>query len=201
MTGQSENQNWRTNERKIDIYDLKGILGLLLEGLDVDQYGFQTVSVPWLDEETSMQIICKDRRLGLMGRLSDRVDEIFDLKRPVFVTELDLDYLIELARPGRYHFRAIPKFPPVLRDLAIIIEESITFRQVLDLIRKEGGRLLQDVSLFDVYVGRQIPKGKKSLAFSLTYRSDKKTLTDAEVNEVHQRIFERLNAELNAELR
>lgn len=201
MTGQSESQNWRINGRKIDIYDLKGILGLLLDGLDVDQYGFETVSVPWLDEETSMQIMCQNRRLGLIGRLSSRIDEIFDLKRPAFVAELDLDYLIKLARPGQYNFQAIPKFPPVLRDLAITIDECITFKQVLDLIRKEGGRLLQDVSLFDVYVGQQIPKGKKSLAFSLTYRSEQKTLTDAEVNEVHQRIFQRLNSELNAELR
>jgi phenylalanyl-tRNA synthetase beta chain len=140
-------------------------------------------------------------RFGILGQLSNRSREVFDLKKPAFVAELNFDHLVKLARPGRHKFQAIPKFPPVLRDLAVVIDDFITFKQVINLIRKEGGELLKDVSLFDIYVGPQIPKGKKSLAFSLTYRSDKRTLTDEKVNEVHQQIFNRLSSELGAELR
>ena len=157
--------------------------------------------MPWLEEGISIQIVDNGNRFGIFGQLSVQTGELFDLKRPAFVAELDFDYLVKLAEPGCYKFQAIPKFPPVLRDLAVIIENCTTFKQIIDLIWEEGGDLLKDVSLFDIYIGPQIPKGKKSLAFSLTYRSDKRTLTDEKVNEVHQRIFKRLNSELGAELR
>ena len=169
--------------------------------MGIKNYHFEEVKVPWLDKGTSVQIMDNDFRFGILGQLSNGVKEVFDLKRPAFVAELDFDHLVKLAKPGRYKFQAIPKFPPVLRDLAVVIDDFITFKQVIDLIREEGRELLKDVSLFDIYVGPQIPKGKKSLAFSLTYRSDKRTLTDEKVNEVHQQIFDRLNSELGAELR
>jgi phenylalanyl-tRNA synthetase beta chain len=201
LVGQTQNRNWRVPERNVDFYDLKGLLELLLEGIGIGKYHFEAVTVPWLDEGTSIQIMDNDARFGIFGQVSSRSREVFDLKRPAFVAELDFDYLVKLARPGCYKFQAIPKFPPVLRDLAVVIDNFIAFKQVINLITEEGGELLKDVSLFDIYVGPQIPKGKKSLAFSLTYRSDIRTLTDEEVNEVHQQIFNRLNSELGAELR
>ncbi|MGA1842491.1 MAG: phenylalanine--tRNA ligase subunit beta [bacterium] len=201
MVGQKQNRSWRIPERYVDYYDLKGLLELLLEGMGIRNYRFEEVTVPWLDEETSIQIMDNDLRFGILGQLSNNVKDVFDMKRPAFVAELDFDHLVKLARPGRYKFQAIPKFPPVLRDLAVVIDDFITYKQVIDLIREEGGELLKDVLLFDIYVGPQIPKGKKSLAFSLTYRSDMRTLTDEKVNDVHQQIFDRLNFELGAELR
>jgi phenylalanyl-tRNA synthetase beta chain len=201
LIGQKESRNWQVPERNIDFYDLKGLLELLLEGIGIKKYHFEVVTVPWLEEGISIQIMDNGNRFGIFGQLSAQTGELFDLKRPAFVAELDFDYLVKLAEPGCYKFQAIPKFPPVLRDLAIIIENCTAFKQVIDLIWEEGGDLLKDVSLFDIYIGPQIPKGKKSLAFSLTYRSDKRTLTDEKVNGVHQRIFKRLNSELGAELR
>jgi len=201
MMGRTDGRHWRIPERNVDIYDIRGLIELLLEEIGIRDYHFEPASVQWLEKGGALHITRGRSIFGIVGYVSERIRDCFDLKKPALVVELDFDGLAECAQPGEYTFEALPKFPPVLRDLAIIIGECTTFRHVLDLIREEGGKLLQDVSLFDVYVGRQIPEGKKSLAFSLMYRSETRTLTDEEVNEVHQRIIDRLRSELSAELR
>ncbi|MGA1844350.1 MAG: phenylalanine--tRNA ligase subunit beta [bacterium] len=201
MMGRNKERHWRIPERNVDIYDIRGVIELLLEEVGIREFRLEPASVPWLEEGGALHITDGTSRFGIVGYVSGRIREYFDLKKPALVAELDFDGLVERAQPGEYTFEALPKFPPVLRDLAIIIDKRTTFRHVLDLIQEEGGELLRDVSLFDIYVGRQIPEGKKSLAFSLMYRSESRTLTDEEVNEVHQRIIDRLCSALGAELR
>ena len=100
-----------------------------------------------------------------------------------------------------YEFEPIPIYPSVQRDLAIVVDQPLPSDTPIDLIYSTGGELVESVRLFDVYEGDQVPDDKKSLAYTITYNSDKETLTDIAVNNLHDKIVNRLNKELGAELR
>jgi phenylalanyl-tRNA synthetase beta chain len=122
----------------------------------------------------------------------------FDLPREVFAFELSFAALERAARlvPGH---AGVARFPAVLRDLAVVVEDAVEARRVLEGVREEP--LAEEAVLFDVYRGAPIPEGKKNLAMAIRYRAPDRTLTDAEADEAHQRIVERLRRELGAELR
>jgi phenylalanyl-tRNA synthetase beta chain len=111
-----------------------------------------------------------------------------------------MDLLVSLI-PDRYEMQPVFAYPPVLEDLALVVDEEIPAGRVADLIQQAGGRIVTNITLFDVYRGEQIGKGKKSLAYSLTYQSSDKTLTDNDVAQLRQRIIRRLDQELGARLR
>jgi phenylalanyl-tRNA synthetase beta chain len=114
--------------------------------------------------------------------------------------EFDLDALLALI-PQRLQVAPVPVFPPVLEDLALVVDETIPARQVENAIRQAGGQTVTAVRLFDVYRGGQIGAGKKSLAYSLTYQSPDRTLTDKEVSKIRDHIIRQLEEELGAKLR
>ena len=98
-------------------------------------------------------------------------------------------------------YKPLPKFPAVTRDIALLCDDSILVQEIEDTIRKAGGNLVEKVELFDIYKGKQIPEGKKSIAYAIAYRDEKKTLTDKEVNKVHDKILKALEHKLGAVLR
>ncbi len=115
------------------------------------------------------------------------------------VAEFDLDILQSLA--AVYQIAPVPEFPPVLEDIALIVDEATPAERVEALIRQSGGKSVTNVRLFDVYRGEQIGEGKKSLAYSLTYQAVDKTLTDAEAAQIRNQIVARVEHELGAKLR
>jgi phenylalanyl-tRNA synthetase beta chain len=119
-----------------------------------------------------------------------------DLRDAVFVAELELS---PTGLAAETQFRELPKFPAIVRDVALIVEETVTHQQVLDAI--ERNKSLERVELFDIFRGGSIPTGKKSMAYSLTFRAADRTLTDAEVNEAHERIKRQLQEKLQCEIR
>jgi phenylalanyl-tRNA synthetase beta chain len=136
--------------------------------------------------------------LGVAGELHPRVAAAFDLPRAVFAFDLSFTALSEAARLVRGH-AGVPRFPAVLRDLAVVVAGDVEARAVLEGVRAEP--LVEDVTLFDVYKGAPIPEGKKNLAMAIRYRAADRTLTDAEADAAHGRIVDRLRGELSAELR
>ncbi len=117
----------------------------------------------------------------------------------VLVADFDLEVLRSIA--PHYEAKAVPEFPPILEDIAVIVDESVPASQVEGLIRQTGGKAVSSVRLFDVYRGDQIGPGKKSLAYSLAYQAPDKTLTDAEAASVRNKIVRRLEQEVGAKLR
>ena len=111
-----------------------------------------------------------------------------------------MDILFEAANLDR-KYKALPKFPAITRDIAMLVEDGILVQQIEDIIKKQGGKIVENIKLFDVYKGKQIPEGKKSVAYSITYRKEDKTLTDTEVSKVHQKILRSLVYGLGAEFR
>jgi phenylalanyl-tRNA synthetase beta chain len=116
------------------------------------------------------------------------------------VADFNLEAILA-AIPERYDLRPVPAFPPVLEDLAVIVDETIPAEQVAQVIRSAGGSLVTEIQLFDVYRGEQIGLGKKSLAYNVTYLDPERTLTDQDVVKIRERIIQRLHQELDARLR
>jgi phenylalanyl-tRNA synthetase beta chain len=140
-------------------------------------------------------------QLGVLGELHPLVRGNYELPdAPVLAAELDLNRIQE-AIPGLYPFQPVPAYPPVLEDIAVIVAESVPAGRVVETIRQAGGAVLNDIRLFDVYRGDQIGPGKKSLAYSLTYQAEDRTLTDKQVLKIRKRIVRRLEEELGAQLR
>jgi phenylalanyl-tRNA synthetase beta chain len=119
---------------------------------------------------------------------------------PCYILELDLDALYRKASLTR-KYNQLPKYPAISRDLAVLVDDAVLSGQIEAVIIKQGGALLESVKLFDVYKGSQVPEGKKSIAYSLIYRNPDRTLTDGEVQKVHDKILRSLEYQLGAVLR
>ena len=185
----------------MDFYDMKGILAALLDGLHIQGARFEAAEHPTFHPGKCARLLLGDQSLGVLGELHPLVSEHYDLPAaPLLAAEIDLQALID-AVPERYDIELVPSYPPVLEDLAVIVDEDLPAERILGIIQQAGGKLLVGVRLFDVYHGEQIGAGKKSLAYSLAYQSPERTLTDNEVLQVRQRILRRLEQELGAKLR
>ena len=139
------------------------------------------------------------KAIGVFGELHPLVKDKYEFEdAPVLVAEFDLEAMREAE--SAYELKPVPEVPPVLEDIALILDEAIPAAKVEALIRQTGGKVLTDVKLFDVYRGEQIGAGKKSLAYSLTYQAEK-TLTDKEAAAIRNKIVKRLEREIDAKLR
>ena len=202
MTGRANAAGWdRHQKAELDFYDLKGVIEILIAELHIPDVSFAPVEGTIFHPGKCAAVISGDTRLGVFGEMHPLVHERFDLgTAPVICADFDLQTLLPLA-PPRFEISGVPTFPPVLEDLALVVEESVPSGTVADLIGKTGGALVSSVRLFDVFRGGQVGAGKKSLAYSITYQAPDRTLTDAEVAAVRQKIIKRLERELNANLR
>ena len=210
LTGPRDLPTWQdADTAPMDFYDLKGILQALFDALHLGELRYEPVQHPSFHPGKAARVILAgdkaERRLGVFGELHPLVRERYDLPasaaaHPLLAADLDLNAILE-AIPESYPVRPVPAFPPVLEDLAVIVDESIPAERVEAAIRQAGGSLLSEVRLFDVYRGEQIGPGKKSLAYSLAYQAPDHTLTDQEASQIRQRIIRRLEQDLAARLR
>jgi phenylalanyl-tRNA synthetase beta chain len=190
-----------TPPQPLDFFDLKGILEALLTDLHVANVAYRPIEAPALHPGRGAELVVGERVIGPFGELHPKIAEAFNLGgRAVLVGELDLEALRSVLLV-RYLYQPVPRFPPALRDLAVIVEEPMPAERVAGEIRAAGGGLLRDVRLFDLYRGENIPAGHKSLAYALTYQADDRTLTDNEVKKAHDKIMGRLKHVLKAQIR
>ncbi|MCG0274543.1 MAG: phenylalanine--tRNA ligase subunit beta [Thermosediminibacteraceae bacterium] len=187
-------------DENLDFYYLKGIIETLLVKLKVRKVEFYPAKLFSLHPGRTARISIDGEIAGYMGEVHPDVMENYAMEnKRVYVAELDLELLLDKA-VTEVKFQPLPKFPAADRDVAIVVEESVTAGSIIEAIKEIGGDLLESVELFDIYRGEQIPEGYKSLAFSLTYRAKDRTLTDDEINSLHckitQHILERFNGRL-----
>ena len=179
---------------------LKGIIDILVQRLNVPQVRFAAATHAALHPARTAALSVNGEALGIAGDVHPRVCERFDLAdQPVAMLELNLDLLLAHRQPRRY--QPISRFPAVLEDVALVVEDDLPAQAVEDAIRTAGGEWLRDVTLFDLYVGEPIPTGKKSLAYALTFQADDRSLTEDEVRVLYRRIQEHTAAELGAAMR
>jgi phenylalanyl-tRNA synthetase beta chain len=202
ITGRREHATWLTADTSpTDFFDLKGILDAMLDQLKIPEWNYLPAEHPSFHPGKCARLVLGDLPLGVLGELHPQVHERYEFAGgPVMAAELDLESILKRI-PATAPMVPVAQYPPVLEDLAIVLDEAIPAKEVEDVIRKTGGELLIDVRLFDLYLGEQIQEGKKSLAYALTYQATDRTLTDSEVAKVRTRIIQRLEKDLGAKLR
>ena len=197
MCGPKREKLWRSGDGAIDFFDAKGVVEGLLARLGVPA-SFEKGKDESLHPSRQAAIVIEGNRLGVVGELHPKVLEAFELAEPVYLFEIDLNALLPVA-VGHRMFQPIPRFPPTVRDIALIVEATVTHQKVQELIKSFP--LVAEVEIFDVYTGGQVPRGKKSLAYRISYQSMTQTLTDEQVDQVQQQILDKLSRELGATLR
>jgi phenylalanyl-tRNA synthetase beta chain len=201
MSGLRVERSWLGGDGSFDFYDVKGTVEGLLNRLDL-AVSFEKSNDEGLHPARQAAIVIEENslklKLGVIGEVHPRVADAFEVAGPVCLFEVNVSALLPFAVTYEM-FQAIPRFPSIIRDLAIVVDTDVTHQKVLDIIRSFS--LISEVKLFDVYSGKQVAAGKKSLAYRLVYQSPTHTLTDEEVNKVQEQILARLEKELGATLR
>ncbi|HUK65463.1 MAG TPA: phenylalanine--tRNA ligase subunit beta [Anaeromyxobacteraceae bacterium] len=201
LFGRRSPVGWATPSDRADLYDAKAAVEGVLAALGVSGLRFQVGELPWGHPRFSAALVGEgDPTFGHLAEVHPRVAAAFGLPRGVFAFRLDLEKLLGLARL-RPVFKGVPRFPAVLRDLAVVVDDAVEADQVLTKVREEP--LVEKATLFDVYIGAPLPPGRKNLALALSYRDPTRTLTDAEVDAAHARIVAKLAGDptVRAELR
>jgi phenylalanyl-tRNA synthetase beta chain len=201
LSGLRQPSGWdRKSTERMDFFDLKGILEELMAALHLEVI-FQPASEAAYHPGKCAELKLKDKHLGVFGELHPQVQSNYDLSSAVIGGEIDLDMLVAGINVDRFPIEPVREFPPILEDIAVVVDETIPAEKVEWLIRQTGGRLVVAVKLFDIFRSAQVGEGKKSLAYNLTYQSDEKTLSDKDAAQIRQKIIRRLEHELDAKLR
>jgi phenylalanyl-tRNA synthetase beta chain len=205
LTGPRYNAHWSSpnGSELLDFFDLKGVLQGLFEELQL-AVKFEAATHPSFSPGQAARLRLGDSVLGTMGTLHPQVANAYGFRvqrqQPVLAADIDLELVLAQLRAARV-FEPVSSYPAVREDLALIVDRHVPADEVAALLLQAGGFLLKEVELFDRYEGPQIPAGKKSLAYHLTFQSPSKTLTDKEVSKQRQRIVAQLEQRLGAQLR
>lgn len=200
ITGVWHSHSWQGEKKPVDFYVLKGILEGLFNKLGVSsQINYVQSKMDGMHPGRTAEILLNGAKIGFVGQVHPTVQKNFDLK-DTFVFELSLKAILD-ASTEPLHYNAIPRFPSITRDIALVAEKETASGQLKEIIAEAGGKLLKDVQVFDLYEGDRMEAGKKSIAFSLKYEDPEKTLTDEEVTKVHEKVLEALKEKAGAVLR
>jgi phenylalanyl-tRNA synthetase beta chain len=185
LTGDYHPSSWiQAPQNGGDFFTAKGILTALLERLCITGIEYEAISIDGFHPGRTALLKYDKHVIGVLGQIHPSLSKKYDLDDTV-VCQIDLENLLQLSSKDDLTYQPIPRYPGITRDLALIIDESLPVSQIEAGIRAVTGELLKKVTLFDVFTGEQIGTGKKSIAFNLVYRSDDRTLTDEEVQSVH----------------
>jgi phenylalanyl-tRNA synthetase beta chain len=199
LSGFGSEKHWSRPLIPLDLYDIKGFSEAVFDFLGL-RPAFTPLDSATFQADQAGAIEVNGERVGILGRVSDPVLKAFDIEQPVYLLELRLSSLLG-SRAAAAQFQTIPKFPPSLRDLAVLVDTEVPAGTLLDTAKKAGGKLLKRVKIFDIYTGKQVPAGKRSVALALVFQSDERTLTDADTKGASDAILAALQKEHGAQLR
>ncbi|MBI4534738.1 MAG: phenylalanine--tRNA ligase subunit beta, partial [Ignavibacteriae bacterium] len=198
MMGLTTPRHWSVPGRQMDVFDLKGEIEALVARCALDKCRFISYSTTDTLADNQIRVEINDTYAGYFGRVKKEVREMFGLHHEAYVAELDL---LSLDSGGQKKYEPLPRFPRVRRDVAFIVDSTVTAERIEEVMKETGSALLQLVEVFDVYDGENLPVGKKSLAFSLEIMSREKTLTEAEIETEVKRIVKKVEGAFGASLR
>jgi len=197
LSGPRLEKSWHSGSELLDFFDAKGVMEGLLNQLGVES-SFEESSDESLHQSKQAAIVINGNKMGVVGELNPKVTQAFEIGDTVCLFEINLTALLPFTTSYKI-FQPIPRFPAILRDLALVVDTRITHQKVQNIVKSFP--LVSEVSIFDVYSGEQVPPGKKSLAYRITFQLPSHTLTDEEVNRVQEQILDKLSSELGATLR
>ncbi|WP_210143393.1 phenylalanine--tRNA ligase subunit beta [Staphylococcus sp. GDY8P94P] len=192
LTGDYAVNTWQSKKEAIDFFVAKGIVERIAEILDI-QFEYEAGEITGLHPGRTALVKLNNEIVGFVGELHPQTENDYDLKQ-TYVFELNYDKLMSVS-VGYINYQPIPRFPGVSRDIALVINRATPSAQIVNVIKNNGGDILQKTEVFDVYEGEHVAEDEKSIALRLSYLDTKQTLTDDKVNEVHDRILEALQAE------
>ncbi len=195
MEGDYLTSNFGTNRIKTDFYLIKGVLENLLNYLGFEnRYSFVKENINSLHPGIGARVLLDGKSIGIIGRVHPKI-----LKDDVYVAELSLNALMVAVKPIKY--KEASKYPSIVKDMAFAVTKNITSEEIEIIIKKSGGRLLKNIRVFDLYTGDKVGENEKSIAYSLTFGNENRTLTEEEVTEVFDKIIKDVCDKLNARLR
>ena len=187
-------------ESSLAFLDCKGLTEGILDLLRIgEMVGWSRDAGAFLHPGRAAALLANEKKLGYLGQIHPDISDELGLP-PFLVFELDFEGLLQYA-PPRITARSLPRFPSVERDFAIVVEREFPSQEILSWIKNRGEALIQDAAVFDEYLGSPIPEGKKSLAYRISYRADDRTLTDTEVNTLHQNLMDQVARLFGAQIR
>ena len=202
ITGTPE-KSWREEACKSSYFQLKGYVELLLKRFGADLYQMWCDAAPSdiFSEGMTFSLPGQGKQLLVMGTVNPALAKSFGIKQPVFAAEINWPVLFELVKRNKVAFKEMPKFPEVRRDLALLLDENVTYSDLRAAAFKNAKKLLKQVGLFDVYRGEKIPQGKKQYALSFVIQDVEKTLTDQDIERVMDKLLEMFKKDFGAQLR
>ena len=196
MHGTLDENIWKNNSIKVDFYTLKGVIENLLEYLGFNnRYSFSEDTLSYLHPGISCSIKIDNDVIGYMGKIHPSVN-----KGDIYVFEISLEKILD-KKVREIKYKEISKYPSVNKDVAFIVDDSVKSEEIVSIIKKIGGRMLESIDVFDVYKGENVSDGKKSLAYSLVFKNSDRTLTDEEVTNLFEKMILEVENKLGAELR
>jgi len=202
LSGLSQNTAWDRKEPKaLNFFDLKGYVEAFLDAVHIKHVVFTPVQDATFHPGKCAAVVYEGISVATMGEIHPKTSENYDfLQKKVYLVDFNLDALFNLI-PAIFHSQSLSPYPPVLEDLAVIVPDETPAATVAALIQQAGGELLTELRLFDVFKGKQIGDGKKSLAYNLTFQSFERTLTDKNVEKTRNKIIQTLEKQMSAEVR
>jgi phenylalanyl-tRNA synthetase beta chain len=202
ISGYRFDECWNLPHAEADFFDIKGCIETLLEKLYIAAVGFsQDMREPFLHPRSGLLVEAAKQPVGCLGEVHPEVLEKFDIDQTAYIFDLDFDLLCTVAAEQKGMFMPLPRHPAIYRDVALIVDEQVAAETVYHTITSFKNKLIAEVVLFDCFSGKSIPAGKKSLAYRIKFQSASRSLTDEEVNNIHEKLVSCLFNEVGAELR
>jgi phenylalanyl-tRNA synthetase beta chain len=201
MTGRRAPEGWAQEQEEVDFFDLKGVVEALFNELKLADVVYDdNQQQPYLHPGKSCVVRCQQKMLGSFGELHPNVAARFAIDLPVFLLDFDVESLHACAG-DRAQFKPLSRYPDVIRDTALLLDEQVSAAQVMAIIEQSRVKAMEEAGIFDLYTGKGVPAGKKSLAIRVRYRDLEKTLTEDEVSKAHDKLIRTLCRQLAAEIR
>ncbi len=199
VSGTKSEDNWKVATQKSDFFYFKGIIAALLERLGIDSYSENGFKNDVFSEGLSFSK--NKKQLVEFGIIKKNITKTFGIDAETLYADFQWDAILEEISTENFKLKSIPKFPKVKRDLALLLDESVSFNELQEAAIKTEKHLLKKVTLFDVYTGNKLPSGKKSYALSFTIQDDKKTLTDKQIDKIMKKLQQCFEKDFGASLR
>lgn len=184
-----------------DFYYMKNVLENLFEKYGIDTYRFETADDnPIFHTTRCAKVFIEDTEIGYLGEIHPLVLQNFDISKRVYATEVNITKMLSYVKEQKT-YSLISKYPMIERDIALVVDNEVKSRDIIEIIKNNGGDILKEVQLFDIYTGEQIEEGKKSLAYKVGFQSNERTLKDKEVKDAFERILQSLNERFSINLR
>lgn len=202
LTGNNHDDSWADKVRPLSVYDLKAAVAGVMRRLGIARHELvvETMSNDLLDPA----LVYKNRGgklLGVLGVVDEAVASKFDVEQPVYFAQFNWNLLCKLSSKKEVKYTDLPKTLPLRRDLALLVDKSVTYAQIEHVVEQSERKLLKSMTLFDVYEGKNLEPGKKSYAISMVLQDDQKTLNDHQIEAVMKKIVANLEKQLGAQLR